>query len=415
MIKYRQTLTVFTLLLLCGVTVAQNNTNSPYTRYGYGQLADQGPANSKGMGGVAYGMRDRLQINFANPASYTAVDSLTFIFDGGLTLQNTNFSDGTIQKNAKNSSFDYISMLFRVGRRAAVSIGMLPYANVGYTMSSVQTDSYNPANSTSTAYLGSGGFHQLYLGAGVKLLHNLSVGANVSYLWGDITHQISQSFPNTGDMLAWSQIVNLNVKSYKIDLGAQYTLRFNNRQSATLGVMFSPGHDLGNHSQVQHTMGNSISLNDTVVTMGLPTSFGAGIVYEYNHQLKVGADVLLQQWGNVSFMNKENAFSNRSRIGVGAEYIPNPLGRSYFSFIKYRLGAYFSQPYYKIDGVRAAKEYGFTAGVALPVPRNRSLVNLSFQYVRNQGTENRFLDENTFRVCVGITFNEGWFYKNRVQ
>ncbi len=32
-------------------TVAQNNTNSPYTRYGYGQLSDQNFANSKAMGG----------------------------------------------------------------------------------------------------------------------------------------------------------------------------------------------------------------------------------------------------------------------------------------------------------------------------------------------------------------------------
>ena len=80
MTGYRQTLSVFLLMILSGVTVAQNNTNSPYTRYGYGQLAEQGSGNSRAMGGIAYGLRDRYQINFANPASYTAVDSLTFIF-----------------------------------------------------------------------------------------------------------------------------------------------------------------------------------------------------------------------------------------------------------------------------------------------------------------------------------------------
>lgn len=79
MIGYRQTLLVFLLMMLSGATIAQNNTNSPYTRYGYGQLADQGSGNSKAMGGVAYGLRDKYQVNFANPASYTAIDSLTFI------------------------------------------------------------------------------------------------------------------------------------------------------------------------------------------------------------------------------------------------------------------------------------------------------------------------------------------------
>ncbi len=56
---------------------------------------------AKAMGGIAYGLRDKYQVNFANPASYTAIDSLTFIFDGGISLQNTNFSNGTIKQNAK--------------------------------------------------------------------------------------------------------------------------------------------------------------------------------------------------------------------------------------------------------------------------------------------------------------------------
>ena len=82
MTGYRQTLLVLLLTILSGAAVAQNNTNSPYTRYGYGQLADHGSGNSKAMGGIAYGLRDKYQTNFANPASYTAVDSLTFMFDG---------------------------------------------------------------------------------------------------------------------------------------------------------------------------------------------------------------------------------------------------------------------------------------------------------------------------------------------
>ncbi len=61
-----------------------NNTNSPYTRYGLGQLAPQRPGNSSGMGGVAYALRNGINVNFTNPASYTAIDSLTFIFDGGV-------------------------------------------------------------------------------------------------------------------------------------------------------------------------------------------------------------------------------------------------------------------------------------------------------------------------------------------
>ena len=189
MTRFRQTLLVLLLTILSGAKVAQNNTNSRYRRYGYGQLADQGSGNSKAMGGIAYGLRDKYQTNFANPASYTAVDSLTFMFDGGISMQNTNFSDGTVKKNAKNSSFDYITMQFRLSKWGAMSIGLLPYSNVGYTMASYQENTEYPENSASTTYAGEGGLHQLYLGAGFKIFKNLSVGANISYLWGDITHK----------------------------------------------------------------------------------------------------------------------------------------------------------------------------------------------------------------------------------
>ena len=39
------------------------------------------------------------------------------------------------------------------------------------------------------SYNGDGGFHQVFVGLGYKVFNNLSVGANFSYLYGDITHQ----------------------------------------------------------------------------------------------------------------------------------------------------------------------------------------------------------------------------------
>ena len=67
-----------------------------------------------------------------------------------------------------------------------MSIGLLPFSNVGYNVS----QSYSET-STSPAYtkqlLGDGGLHQLYVGLGVKVLNNLSIGANVSY-FGEISH-----------------------------------------------------------------------------------------------------------------------------------------------------------------------------------------------------------------------------------
>ncbi len=418
MTRFRQTLLVLLLTILSGATVAQNNTNSPYTRYGYGQLADQGSGNSKAMGGIAYGLRDRYQTNFANPASYTAVDSLTFMFDGGISMQNTNFSNGAVKKNAKNSSFDYITMQFRLSKWGAMSIGLLPYSNVGYSMyESGETEDGTPYVNT---FSGEGGLHQLYLGAGFKILKNLSIGANISYLWGDMSRSRYQSFSSNSDIMPLTTIYGTEVTSYKLDFGAQYTQQFGKKHSATVGVVFSPGHDLGNDSYVQQQLGNSTtgystSQRDTTMTMGIPMTLGAGVTYVYDDRLTVGVDVMFQKWNSVTFMNEPDAFCNRAKIALGAEYIPNLMGRSYLAHIKYRLGAYYSQPYYKIDGVRAANEYGVTAGFGLPLPRSRSVLSISAQYVRTQGKEAQFLNENTLRLCIGVTFNERWFWKRKVE
>ena len=122
-----------------------------------------------------------------------------------------------------------------------------------------------------------------------------------------------------------------------------------------------------------------------------------------------------QKWSSVTYMNEKNAFCNRTKIAVGAEFLPNPMGRSYLAHVKYRLGAYYSQPYYKINGMRAADEYGVTAGFGLPIPRTRSVLSLSAQYVRTEGKTAAFLNENTLRICVGVTFNERWFFKRKVD
>ena len=79
------------------------------------------------------------------------------------------------------------------------------------------------------------------------------------------------------------------------------------------------------------------------------------------------------------------------------------------------MGAYFSKPYYKIDGIRAANEFGLSAGLGLPIPRTRSIISLGVQYVQVTGQSKSFLDEKTVRFCVGVTFNERWFFKRKVQ
>ena len=403
--------------------IAQNNTNSPYTRYGYGDLSDQSFGNSKAMGGIAFGLRDGAQINPLNPASYTAIDSLTFLFEGGVSLQNMNISGSGVKLNAKNSSFDYLAMQFRLHPRIAMSIGLLPFSNVGYSVSDSKVDN---GVSQTRSFTGDGGLHQLYGGIGVKVLKNLSLGVNASYFWGDITRTRTIIYPATSESYSYIQQMGVSISDYKLDFGTQYTLDFNKKHSMTIGAVFSPKHKLNNDYTVT-TQVSTTNSNNLDATLELPNTFGVGFTYNYDKRLTVGADYSLQQWSKTKFgvntsddavredFNETYTYCNRHKVSVGAEYIPNLMGRSYLSHIKYRLGAYYTTPYYKIGGKEATREYGVTAGFGLPVPRSRSILSISGQFVRISGQESAFVNENIFRVSIGLTFNERWFFKRRVE
>lgn len=428
MVGYKKIFGVLLLTTLTGVTVAQNNTNSPYTRYGYGQLADQSFGNSKAMGGIAYGLRNGSQINAVNPASYTAIDSLTFLFDGGLTLQNTNFSDGKTKMNAKNSSFDYIAMQFRLSRKMAMSAGFLPFSNVGYNFGTTDNikDKTNPSNSVAyqQSSSGSGGLHQIYLGVGYIPFKGLSVGANVSYLFGTINRTLSTSFGDNASIYPNYVTNDLSVKNYKLDLGAQYSINLSKKKVLNLGIVFSPGHGL--NADATQIVTSSISKDTTTFKNGfdLPMSIGAGFTYVYDNRLTVGLDYSIQKWGSAKFFGK-NELCDRSKISLGAEFIPNPNRRNYFGRIKYRAGAYYSDPYVKVaNGTdsndntifsKGAREYGISAGFGLPIFNSKSILSISGQYTKIEARTPNMISENYLKLSVGITFNEVWFMKWKVE
>ena len=141
-----------------------NGSNSPYSRFGLGSLKDQSQGFNKAMSGVALGFRDGNRINMQNPASYSAIDSLSFIFDVGLTLQNVNFKSGGNSINAHNTTLDYINAGFRLCPGLGFSFGFIPFSSIGYDFSESKYlgDHFN-SGSTMTytnSYTGDGGLHE---------------------------------------------------------------------------------------------------------------------------------------------------------------------------------------------------------------------------------------------------------------
>ena len=422
MTRYKVLISVCLVWMMAIEVAAQTSTNSPYTRYGFGQLSDQSFGNSQAMGGISYGLRNGLQVNASNPASYSAVDSLTFIFDAGMSLQNANFKEGNVKINAKNSSVDYIAMQFRLAKGLGFSAGFLPYSNVGYNMNKtnkVTTDEHGNTTAANQAYVGDGGLQQVYVGLGYQVFKGLSIGTNFSYLYGDITHTASTTFSNS-NAYSSSRSHKIDVSDYKLDFGLQYTHKLKEKHVLNLGAIYSLGHELNStgYEYVEKYSGNTVitqSVDTIKNAFALPHTFGLGATYVYDNKLTIGLDYTLQKWEDVKFFNKDGAFQNRSKISVGAEYLPNPIGRSYFSNIRYRVGAYYSSPYAKIDGKDGNREYGVSFGFGLPLFMSKSILNISGQYVKVAPKLKGMLEENYLRINIGLTFNEQWFMKWKVD
>ena len=422
MTRYKVLISACLVWMMAIEIAAQTSTNSPYTRYGFGQLSDQSFGNSQAMGGISYGLRNGLQVNASNPASYSAVDSLTFIFDAGMSLQNANFKEGNVKINAKNSSVDYIAMQFRLAKGLGFSAGFLPYSNVGYNMNKtnkVTTDEHGNTTAANQAYVGDGGLQQVYVGLGYQIFKGLSIGTNFSFLYGDITHTASTTFSNT-NAYSSSRSHKIDVSDYKLDFGLQYTHKLKEKHVLNLGAIYSLGHELNStgYEYVEKYSENTVitqSVDTIKNAFALPHTFGLGATYVYDNKLTIGLDYTLQKWEDVKFFNKDGAFQNRSKISVGAEYLPNPIGRSYFSNIRYRVGAYYSSPYAKIDGKDGNREYGVSFGFGLPLFMSKSILNISGQYVKVAPKLKGMLEENYLRINIGLTFNEQWFMKWKVD
>src|ERR1035437_10356400 len=104
MYKNKLLLLVLASIIFAQFTNSQNNTNSPYTRFGYGDISDNNNGEQRAMGGVAIGSRSPFSINTVNPASYSSVDSLTFMFDIGTSVLGSRFSDTNSSKTTFNSN-----------------------------------------------------------------------------------------------------------------------------------------------------------------------------------------------------------------------------------------------------------------------------------------------------------------------
>jgi len=427
---------LFTVIAGGRMTAQTSGNNSPYSRYGIGTLSDESQSFNKGMGGLSQGMRGLTVVNWQNPASYAAVDSLTLLFDIGASFTTAHMTYNGSSVNPQNSMLDYVQAAFHIMKNVGVSFGMRPYSVIGYNFTSSKTmediDGYGEKVQTAT-YLGEGGTHVVYGGLGWAPFKNFSLGANVSYLWGDYSHSSTVSFSET-TIQSLSRKYQGEINTWLLDLGLQYVCKLNNKNVLTLGVTSGVGHKINESSTYinQKLLSSSVIGADTMRigdAYEIPWSVGGGFAVTHNDRFTWGVDYICQMWKNCRFPELENvngdqlyqvgknALSNRQKFIFGAEYVGNPDGIRFRDHVSYRFGVSYATPYYKVNNQDGPKNYTLSLGVGLPIMNqysNRSVLNISGQYERVAGN-NSMIKESYFRLCLGLSFNARWFNKWKVE
>lgn len=409
------------MLFVSILSFAQNNTSSPYSRFGYGEISDNSSGKSRGMGGVSIGVRSNNSINPANPASYSGIDSLTFLFEFGAAGKQSFFKDKT-GNTAKDftANIEYLTMEFPLSKYLAGSLGLVPYSVVGYSFSKYDSTAI-PTNTGTDNYInytkeftGSGNVTQAYGGLSAKIGKHFALGVNVAYLFGTLENTRYLYFDeSTGSYYATLQTQSLRVRDVNLRYGLQYFTELKNKNKLTIGLAFETKSRLGGSYTIQTSGIDTISSSNGS-DFETPLFVGLGASYTINNRVTLASDLQFQNWANAKYFGKTDTLKNRTKVSIGAEFLPSKLARRYASRIIYRVGANASSGYLNVND-KSLSDYAFTAGLGLPVRGSKSMLNLGFEYGKRGSTANGQIREQYFKFSVSATFNELWFFKRRFE
>lgn len=400
--------------------VSAQNAMSPYSKFGYGILNDNATSAQRAMGGVGYAMNSGRQINVMNPASYAAIDSLTFLFDIGLDATALWSEENGKSGKDFGGGLDYVTMQFPIGKYMGGSFGLVPFSSVGYSFGSEIAHGSN-------AREGSGGINQLYVGVSGNPYKNLYVGANISYMFGTTINDV-YAYTTDGSTSLFERV--MQVRDWRVQFGLQYVLDINSRNRATIGVVYTPektllGKTWGTYYDVSaEATPDTVGYSSLKNRYSLPSTWGVGLNYQWNNKLMAEVDFTYQNWKDAksaSIVNENTGeivfdkshFDNRWKIAAGLQYTPKLRG-SYFQRVNYRIGAFYNHDYVMV-GDNNLRDYGVSMGFGFPTPKNKTMVNIGFEWRHRQANPNPLIKEDYFNITVGVNFNEMWFWKNKIR
>lgn len=454
----------FLVLILAAFNPAISQDNSPYSRYGIGDLVPHSHLISRGMGGISAGYSDILSINFNNPASYSSfqtgveakskkVVSGRAILDIGLDFESRSLKQQFNLKKftASNALFSYIQVGMPIRKNWGMVFGFRPVSRISYKM--INYERLNdpltgqPIDSAVTRYEGDGGAYLATLGTGMSIFRKekpnnmeekLSFGFNAGYFFGKKDYSTRRSFINdTVNYYQANYETRTNFGAIYVNAGLQYKTAMSKKVSLTIGAYGNWGQKINAKQDIlretfvyDDNLGevrlDSVSdQRDIKGKIIIPSSYTVGfvaqklIVQEKDRKEPgwiIGLDFSVNNWNSYRMYGQKDSIKNTWEIRVGGQFNPVPKIKGYFSNITYRAGLFVGPDYIRVGKI--LPRFGGSFGMGLPMnfsrqaPNQATIINVTFEYGK-RGNSNNLLKENMFRFSLGFSLSDIWFGKRK--
>lgn len=417
------------LITVAQSAISQNYYNAPYTRYKIGDLTDYGFAYNRSLGGSSTALRPKNQINYLNPASYTAQDTNTFLFQIGFTGRYAQVENEINQDESANMNINYLSIGFPIKKWWNMSLGVTPYSRVQYFLRE-EIDSTYVGENVSKDLKGNGGFNEFYLGTAFEIANTVSIGAHFGYLFGSLDRTIEvylTDLVNSSSLIMHQQ--NYIAGDFHTKLGIQVHPTFNNHKFV-LGATYEMDSDIdiklkGNtmrlHSATEARLGiDSLRFElDTIEPLFLPKKLSIGLTYNYKDAIVVTGEYTQQDWTGTEIATSRFEPGMYTSYRFGIEFCPATLKvnqrLNYTDRVHYRIGGNSTQSYLYYDDQNISS-WGLSAGLGLPIKNSRKIYsgttfNLGYSYGQKGTINDGLIKEKIHIITFGLTLHDFWFLK----
>ncbi len=411
---------------------AQNGTTSPYSYFGIGEARTLGTVENQMMGGIAvYG--DSIHLNLRNPAAYGKLgvpfneDFGTTVYTAGISHKELRLESFTEQESSQVTNLDYLSLGFTLRKGLGIGFGLMPYTSVGYNLVSESTN--DSGSAVINRFTGAGGLNRVYLSIGYEVFEDFNIGVTGNFNFGNLESQRVQSVEDVqfGTKDLRTSKVNGTDFNYSLlytpAIKDKYTLfasaRINTQANLTSKNTRALGSFLISENQDIETIDVDLDAQGLRNTeLKVPTTTSIGLGFGEDMKWFIGAEYSFQGLGSFSndFLSADNlVYEDASSYALGGYWVPNRSSfQSYLKRVTYRAGMRLDNTGMLVND-KEISNFGITFGVGLPLGRTYSNLNVGFEVGRRGTTSADLIEENYFKINLGLSFNDLWFLKRKIN